>query len=261
MVNEIETISKDIIKKIDNLPKVICPIAHYFSPGIYLREMRIPKGTIAVGHCHKTEHFSFLMTGVAVFLGESSKPDMLTGPCFFLSNPGHKIVFAATDIVVQNIHPNPDNITDQDKLEEMFIDKTGYFDTLSNSNGHHKDILDFETLDNKYKVLPKEQIIDLPRGFKTVLSVRKSSIHGKGIFSSAPFAKGDYICPYRMFSRLTIFAKFVNHSKNPNAILQAVGDGEIVAFAKEDIAGCTGDSKGTEITLDYRESESCLGEQ
>lgn len=259
MVNELSKLDSKLIDKIDSLPKVQCPIAHYFSPGIYLREMRLPKGTIAVGHYHKTEHFCFLMQGVLLLIGENKSPDMLTGPCIFISNPGHKIVYAASDVIIHNIHPNPDNIRDQDQLEKMFIDKSGYFDTLLKGNGHEEDRLDFETLD--YKQNDNEIVIDLPLGFQTVLSVRKSEIHGKGMFTSHPFRKDEYIGPYRMLGKLTSFGRYVNHSANPNGQIRFISNGEVVIFAKKDIDGCQGDSQGEEITIDYRGLKLCHGEQ
>lgn len=248
-----------IIEKIDTLPKVQCPIAHFFAPGVYLREMRIPKGTIAIGHYHRDHHFCMLMQGVALFIKEDQKPEMLTGPCTFLAEPGHKIVYAATDIVVQNIHPNPDNITDQDELEKMFIDKSGYFDALVKPENHLEDKEDFKKLG--YKDPEENDILALPMGFKTVISIRQSDIHGKGVFSSYPFKAGEYIGPYKMLGKLTELGKYLNHSVDPNAKIKSIKADEIIVIAKKDINGTMGDSKGTEITIDYRELMPCLGEQ
>lgn len=249
MVGEIAKLDQSLLERIDNLPKVQCPIAHFFAPGIYLREMQIPKGTIAVGHYHKTKHFCTLVQGVAVFIKEDKTPEMLTGPLTFMAEPGHKIVFAATDIIVHNIHPNPDNITDQDKLEEIFIEKTGYFDALLSDGNSYKDNDDFRTLDYQNK---DEEVIELPVGFKTVLSIRKSPIHGKGIFASYPFKVGQYIGPFRMAGKLTELGRYLNHSADPNAELKRYGNNETFAVAKKNIDGCIGDSKGEEITIDYR---------
>lgn len=249
----------NFLEKIDNLPKVHCPITHHFAPGVYLREMFIPKGTVAVGHFHKEQHFCTLVQGVALFIKEDKKPEMLTGPCTFLADPGHKIVYAATDIIVQNVHPNPDNITDQDKLEELFIAKTGYFDALIKPDPHLEDKEDFKKLE--YIETDETDIIALPMGFKTVLSIRKSEIHGKGIFASYPFEEGAYIGPFKMLGKTTELGKYLNHSKDPNAEIKILSPEEIIVRAKRVINGTMGDSKGEEITIDYRELIPCLGEQ
>ena len=50
-------------KRIDELeavlfayPQVICPLAHLFTPGLYVRKMLIPAGTMLTSAIHKTTH-------------------------------------------------------------------------------------------------------------------------------------------------------------------------------------------------------------
>jgi hypothetical protein len=254
MVDEIE-----LVERINSLPKIHCPIYHHFAPGVYLREMHIPQGTVAIGHYHKTRHFCVLSKGVAIFIGKNKKPEMITGPTTFIAEPGHKVVFAASDIIVQNIHPNPDDITDQDELEQIFIDQSNYFTTLLSDNGDHlQDRIDFEALN--YVQPEWESYIDLPQPYKSVITIRKSGIHGKGIFSTCPWGSDEYIGPFITRGKVTELARYMNHSIDPNAKLSIIDQDEVIVVAKVDIDGCVGDSKGTEITIDYRELTPCLGE-
>lgn len=239
MVN-FPAIKQDIISAVESLPKVPCPVTHFFAPGVYVREMLIPAGTIAIGHCHKTEHLCTLLSGVAVFYKEDEPPVKIMGPTTFLSGKGHKVVYALTDIKVQNCHPNPDNIRDQDVLENQYIEKTGRFEP--------------EQVEDHGK--PETEIIiddavDLPQGFETAINIRSSQIHGKGVFASWPFAPGEYIAPYEIEGKPTIIAKYINHSDHSNCAILPVIAGEKILIAETPILGDLGDSKGQELTINY----------
>ena len=41
----------------------LIPITHNFSDQLYMRQMRMPAGSIVVSAVHHTDHFWFLMTG------------------------------------------------------------------------------------------------------------------------------------------------------------------------------------------------------
>lgn len=116
---------KDITTLLENmmtLPPVDCPINHYFAPGIYVREMIIPAHSFVVGHHHKHEHICSLIQGVIAFATESGH-EIRQAPYTFRAAPGCKAVFSLTDCVVINIHPNPDNLTDEADLEKLYIEK------------------------------------------------------------------------------------------------------------------------------------------
>jgi hypothetical protein len=45
----------------------------------------------------------------------------------FVSQPGRKTLYVVSDAVFLNIYPNPEDVTDSDKLDEMFIEKSPTF--------------------------------------------------------------------------------------------------------------------------------------
>lgn len=251
----------NIIKKIHALDGVPCPISHYFAPGVYVREMVIPAGTVAVGHNHKEEHICTLTKGRIMFFRQDRKVEIWDAPHTILAKPGHKIVYAVSECVVQNIHPNPDNCRDQDELERRFITKNKLAHRIAESyvGDIATDHLDFELMD--YIPEPEDlQYIELPEGFDTVITVRKSPIHGKGVFITIPVNQYNYIAPYKIGGDLTTIAKYINHSAAPNGDLVGLPNGDIVLMSKRNILGCTGDSLGEEITIDYRRINQCHGD-
>lgn len=80
----------DIEHYILQCPQVETPIRHYFSPGIYAREMFIPAGTVLTGAVHKTEHISLFVGDITVLTDGGMQ--RLTGHHTFVSKPGAKRV-------------------------------------------------------------------------------------------------------------------------------------------------------------------------
>ena len=44
-------------------PQVDCPVVHHFGPGIYVREVHLPKGALALGHAQRYEHLNIMLQG------------------------------------------------------------------------------------------------------------------------------------------------------------------------------------------------------
>ena len=113
--------------KMLNLPQVEMPLTHIFAPGIYWREMLIPKGTFAIGHQHKTEHLNVILSGKLRVLVDG-RVEELIAPMVFKSGAGvRKMAFALEDTRMVNIHHNPTNEQDMDKLEEIFVQKSAAY--------------------------------------------------------------------------------------------------------------------------------------
>lgn len=107
--------------------KIECPVTHTFAPGVYAREMRIPKGTLIVGKIHKHAHVNIVSKGSAQVMTEFG-PMQIDAPHTFVSQPGTKrVVLALEDVIWTTIHPT--NETDLAKIEEEVIAKS--YDELS----------------------------------------------------------------------------------------------------------------------------------
>lgn len=102
-----------------------CPVNHYFSEGVYIRELILPKGLIAVGKEHKTKHLNTILKGECdVMINGVIK--RFKGPCTFESLAGsQKTVYIYEDTIWQTIHVNEDNEKDIEMLEERYINSDG----------------------------------------------------------------------------------------------------------------------------------------
>jgi hypothetical protein len=90
-----------------------------------------------------------------------------------------------------------------------------------------------------------DDLIELPEGYG--VEVRKSPIHGMGLFALQDFAAGELICPGRLDGHRTLAGRYINHSLHPNTYSFAEGE-NIWAKALRNIL------KGEEILTDYREA-------
>lgn len=107
-------------KQMEKMEQVEIQTRHYFSKGLYAREIFIPKGVLLTGKIHKTEHINVLSQGeITVWTEEGMK--RLKAPFMFVSQPGTKRVgYAHEDCVWTTIHGT--NETEIDKLEIELIE-------------------------------------------------------------------------------------------------------------------------------------------
>lgn len=95
------------------------PVKHYFAPGMYAREMTIPKGTCVVGKVHKHSHLNTIVYGdicVATFEGVERH----VGHKTLVSPAGvQRVVYANEDTMWTTYHLTDE--TDLDKIEEEII--------------------------------------------------------------------------------------------------------------------------------------------
>lgn len=96
-------------------------VTHHFAPGVYLRELFIPKGVCLTGKIHKTEHLNILSQGdLTVWTEDGMK--RLKASSVIKSQPGIKRVgYAHEDSIWITVHPTEE--TDLEKLEELLIAK------------------------------------------------------------------------------------------------------------------------------------------
>lgn len=96
-------------------------VTHHFSPGVYVRELFIPKGAMLTGKIHREAHLNIVTRGDISVLTEHGVK-RVTGPCTLMSSPGIKRAgYAHEDTIWMTVHANPDNETDLVKLEARFI--------------------------------------------------------------------------------------------------------------------------------------------
>lgn len=99
------------------VPQVDCPVRHYFAPGMYAREIFIPKGTVLVGAVHKTQNLAVLSSGRLELVTDAGTVEV-SAPHTLTVMPGQKnAALALEDSVWTNFFPTEE--TDVEKLVEI----------------------------------------------------------------------------------------------------------------------------------------------
>ena len=111
-------------RELAKIPQFDFPVKHYFSKGVYAREIFIPAGFCLTGKIHRFENLNIVSKGRLVVVTEQGR-QIVSAPFTIVSPPGTKrIGFALEDTVWTTIHPNPTEELDLVALEEMFIVKS-----------------------------------------------------------------------------------------------------------------------------------------
>lgn len=104
-----------------DMPQEEIPVKHYFSQGVYAREIFIKKGTVLTGHIHKYSQLNILSKG-EMSVSTESGITRISAPFTVVSPPGTKrVAYAHEDCVWTTIHGTFD--TDLEKIENHFIVK------------------------------------------------------------------------------------------------------------------------------------------
>jgi quercetin dioxygenase-like cupin family protein len=110
------------------MPQAELVTEHQFSPGMYMRKLYRPAGTLIVGKVHKEPHFFLCAKGEIIAWTESGMKRLQAGDVIE-SKPGTKrVTLSVTDAIGITIHRT--DKTDLDEIEAELIepDTTALFD-------------------------------------------------------------------------------------------------------------------------------------
>jgi len=210
------------------------PVKHYFSNGVYCRELFIPAGMMLTGKIHKTEHISIMLKGRMMVL-KDGEPVEVVGPMTEVVKPGIKRVgVAIEDTTWITVHQTDE--TDVDKLEDMLV-TTDYAEVE-----HILDQQDYLSFEQQFEI-DIDAFKQLPYDCMDSAGVelRPSKRHGEGVFASIAFAIGDAVAPAYSGDITSQWSRYMNHSARPNVQLH---EGMFVAVESID--------KEAEVLVDYR---------
>ena len=101
-------------------PQVEMPLKHHFAPGVYMREIFMPAGSIVIGKIHRTEHFNIIQKGKVTLYDEHGSTT-LEAPVTFVSKAGvQKLLYIHEDCVWSTVHVT--DSTDVPTLERDLVE-------------------------------------------------------------------------------------------------------------------------------------------
>lgn len=95
------------------------PVKHYFTAGLYARELSIPAGTTLTGRTHRFENLNILSQGELSVLVDG-RIQRLCAPLTLLSPPGTKrVAYAHSDCIWITLHGT--DLTDLAQIEQAML--------------------------------------------------------------------------------------------------------------------------------------------
>lgn len=270
------------------LEQVACPLRHYFAPGVCVREVRMPAGSLIIGHAHRFADLNIMLTGRLTLLNEDGSTTERQAPLTFLGQPGRKIALIHEDVVWQNVWATQvgraalprgqaeqqlrptemvDLGTDIEAIEAYYLDKSPGWQA---DQAQRLAIARLTRLPDRESFaeflaaheLPADDVrrisenpadqVPLPAG-DWKFQIGESAIEGKGVLATADIAEDEVIGPARLSGQRTPLGRFTNHAAQPNTRM-IVQDGDIYVKAIWPIAGCRGGQPGEEITVNYEQA-------
>lgn len=103
------------------LPQVDLEVVHRFTPGLYIREIQIPAGTLLTSMVHKTEHPFVLSAGTIMVTSDTEGSVVYEAPYTGITVPNtRRALKALTDVVWTTFHVTDE--TDVDKIGQQILE-------------------------------------------------------------------------------------------------------------------------------------------
>lgn len=227
------------------MPQNETPVEHIFAPGVYIREMRIPAGTLFVGRGHFYGHTCQLVSGSLILISPNGKV-RLDAPLQVNTTPGyHMVVYTITDVLARTIHPNVAECRDVAGMTADIFESAEEVLKLGQQL-HYRQMFIERGVDEE-KVRPffenDSDVIEFDKDYG--VEIKESPISGKGVIASKGFYPGEFIAPAMRAFKRTPAGRYTNHSFVPNA--KFVGERDHM-----DLVATSRILAGDEITIDYR---------
>jgi quercetin dioxygenase-like cupin family protein len=121
---QIDRLQAEMVK----MPQAELVTEHHFSPGMYMRKVFRPAGTVIVGKVHKKPHFFLCAMGEIAAWTENGMVTLRAGDVVE-SKPGTKrVTMAVTDSIGITIHRTDKIDLDEIEVELIEPDTTALFD-------------------------------------------------------------------------------------------------------------------------------------
>jgi len=135
--SDIETSTDEKIDELElrlkDYPTIECPLVHRFTPGLYIREIFMPAGSMITSKIHKTEHPYVVSKGKVSVFTDNDGEILIEAPFTGITKPGtRRVLYNHEDTIWITFHPvciSPlddtiESITDAvNKIEGLIIEK------------------------------------------------------------------------------------------------------------------------------------------
>lgn len=110
----------EVEARLSTLDTFELPLTHRFTPGLYIREVFIPAGTLLTSKIHKLRHPYVISAGLCMVWTDSEGRVVLSAPHTGITEPNtRRVIYAMKDTVWTTFHVT--DLTDPDAIEAEII--------------------------------------------------------------------------------------------------------------------------------------------
>lgn len=103
------------------LPQVDCPVRHAFTPGLYIREITMPAGTVVTSAIHKTRHPFIISKGRVRVVSETEGAVEYEAPHRGITEPGtRRLLLVIEETVWTTFHAT--DLTDVAEIAKEILE-------------------------------------------------------------------------------------------------------------------------------------------
>lgn len=108
---------------VENLTVIECPLRHFFTPGLYAREVTLPAGALVTSKIHKTEHPFTVSKGKLKIRVDDEEWVSIEAPYTGITKAGtRRVALIEEETIWTTYHSNPTDTQDLDELEGLIIE-------------------------------------------------------------------------------------------------------------------------------------------
>jgi quercetin dioxygenase-like cupin family protein len=122
---QVERLQAEMVK----MPQVELTTEHHFVPGMYMRKVFRPAGTLIVGKVHKMPHFFLCAKGEIIAWTEKGMKKLQAGDVVECQPGTKRVTLATQDSIGVTIHKTEETDLDKIELELVEPDETSMFDS------------------------------------------------------------------------------------------------------------------------------------
>lgn len=103
----------------ENVQLVEFPVVHQFTPGLYIREITMPRGAVLTSRIHKYEHPFVVTKGVVVVWDGQHEWHRIVAPFKGITKPGTRRILIVEEETVWTTYHVTDKTTPDEVVEDV----------------------------------------------------------------------------------------------------------------------------------------------
>lgn len=104
---------EDVLKQ---LPSAEFPVQHFHIPGVYVRRIFMPAGTVLASRVHRFDNISAVLYGSCVSVQNGERVHFQAGDVWVTKAGTKRALYMPEDCIWITCHNNPDAVTDPDEI-------------------------------------------------------------------------------------------------------------------------------------------------